>query len=84
MSRQGWSGHPSSHGQGCPVPTDRASPAQIERNGDEDTVNMSTTMEATVEKMDDGPAPAAVTCEYTGTLKTSIPSIASAWGDWSR
>lgn len=84
MSRRGWSGHPSSHGQGCPVPTDRSSRAQIERNGDEDTVNMSTTMEATVEKMDDSSAPPSVTCEYTGTLKTSIPSIASAWGDWSR
>jgi hypothetical protein len=66
------------------VPTDRASPAQIERNGDENTVNMSTTMEATVEKTDEGPAPAAVTCEYTAKMKTGIPPMGSAWGDWSR
>jgi hypothetical protein len=47
-------------------------------------MNMSTTMEATVEKTDEGPAPAAVTCEYTAKMKTGIPPMGSAWGDWSR
>ena len=68
MSRQGWSGHPSSQGQGCPVPTDRSSCAQIERNGDEDTVNMI----ATVENIDRSTTAALVTRAHTTTLKTGV------------
>jgi hypothetical protein len=37
-----------------------------------------------VKKTDEGSAPAAVTCEYTAKMKTGIPPMGSAWGDWSR